>query len=228
MQDRIRAVSLDLDDTLWDVAPVLARADARLREWLAERYPRMAALHDPDVQRERRLALIRDTPARAHDLTWIRTESLRRCAREAGYPESVGEEAFEVFYAARNEVDLYPDVREALARLAALMPVYALSNGNACVQRVGLGEYFADAIGAHHAGAAKPDPRIFRHLLEVAGLPAHAVLHVGDDPHTDVAGARDAGLATAWVNRVGREWPAELARADVEVGSLAEVVALLE
>ena len=69
---------------------------------------------------------------------------------------------------------------------------------------------------------------LVRHLLEVAGLPAHAVLHVGDDPHTDVAGARDAGLATAWVNRVGREWPAELARADVEVGSLAEVVALLE
>ncbi len=44
------------------------------------------------------------------------------------------------------------------------------------------------------AGAAKPDPRIFRAALERLGVPAAAALYVGDHPQHDVAGARRAGL----------------------------------
>jgi putative hydrolase of the HAD superfamily len=228
MLDRIRAVSLDLDDTLWEVMPVLYRAEARLQDWLRRHHPRLAAEYDAERFREVRVRVARESPERAHDMTWLRTEALRRCAVATGYDESVAAAAFEVFHAARNEVEFYPDVPDALARLAALVPVYALSNGNACVKRVGLGAYFAGAVAAHDAGAAKPHPRIYEYLVEVSGFAAHEILHVGDDPQNDVVGARAAGMPTAWMNRGAREWPHELPRADFEVRDLAELTALVE
>ena len=60
--------------------------------------------------------------AMRHDFTWLRLAALRQHAREAGYPESMAQEAFEVFYRARNEVVLYDDVRPALERLARRLP----------------------------------------------------------------------------------------------------------
>lgn len=44
------------------------------------------------------------------------------------------------------------------------------------------------------AGAAKPDPAIFRVALTASGLTADEVLHVGDTVREDWAGARAAGL----------------------------------
>ncbi len=54
---------------------------------------------------------------------------------------------------------------------------------------------------------AKPAPQIFHAACARLGLPPDAVLHVGDDPELDVAGARAAGLRTAWINRTRATWP---------------------
>jgi HAD superfamily hydrolase (TIGR01509 family) len=227
MLDRIRAVSLDLDDTLWEVMPVLVRAELRLTDWLDRHYPKLGSAYGLDRHRALRIAIAKDSPDRSHDMTWLRTESLRRAALEVGYPEELAHDAFEIFIAARNEVDPFPDVRPSLARIAAVVPIYALSNGNACVRRVGLGDFFSGAVAPHHAGAAKPDRRIFEHLLEVAGVAAHEVLHVGDDPHTDVRGAREAGMLSVWMKRGEAEWPADAPRADFEVRTMTELADLV-
>ncbi|MBS0394881.1 MAG: HAD family hydrolase [Proteobacteria bacterium] len=223
MPDRVRAVSLDLDNTLWDTPPVLVRAEAVLSAWLARHAPAMAARFDAGALAALRAAVAAESPERAHDLSYLRTEALRRAARACGYPEAVAERAFGVFLGARNEVVPYAEVPAALARLAARVPLYALSNGNACVWRAGLGRHFHAAIDAATAGAAKPDPRSFAHLVAVAGLAPGAILHVGDDPVADVAGARAAGLQTVWINRTAAPWPDGLARADVEVADLVEL-----
>jgi len=224
----LKAVSFDLDNTLWDVEPVLERAEQALRRWLAVNCPRLAARYDDAALQELRRELAARHPGRAHDLTWLRTEALRQCAVRTAYPETIAALAFAVFHEARNQIDPYPDVRPALALLARRFPLYALSNGNADVRRVGLGDLFADAIGAEAAGAAKPDPRIFQVLLARAALAPTTVLHVGDDPHTDIVGARRVGMLTAWVNRRGEQWPASVPRPDLEVRDLAELVRLLE
>lgn len=223
----LRAVSFDLDDTLWEVGPVLVRAEQALTDWLAERYPRLVPLHGAEAARERRLSVIRQFPERAHDLSFVRTESLRQMAAEAGYAPDIAHEAFAVFHAARNQVEPYEDVPEALARLARRFPLFALSNGNADVRRTPLSAHFQLGISPSEAGVAKPDPRIFEHLFRRAGLTAGEVLHVGDDPVTDIAGGRRAGCRTVWVNRLGSAWPADLARADAEVRNLDDLVALL-
>lgn len=223
----LRALSFDLDDTLWEVDPVLVRAERALSAWLAERHPRMAELHTPDASRTLRQSVAARHPERAHDLTWVRTESLRHLAREGGYPPEVADEAFGVFHAARCEVDPYPDVAPALEALARRYPLYALSNGNADIRRTPLAAHFTLGVSASDAGAAKPDRRIFDHLLALAALEPGHVLHVGDDPVTDVHGAREAGCRTIWVNRRDAEWPEHLDPPDAVVSDLDELVRLL-
>ncbi len=228
MHNPPRAVSLDLDNTLWDTPPVLVRAEAVLRDWLETHGPALAARFDAPALGALRLEVAAAAPERAHDLSWIRTEALRRAARASGYADEFAERAFEVFIAARNQIEPFGEVPAALARLAARLPLYALTNGNACVQRVGLGAHFTAAIDPVRGGAAKPDRRIYDELIAVAAVPAASILHVGDDAYADVEGARRAGMRTAWMNRVGAIWPATLAPADYEVVDLDGLVALVE
>lgn len=227
MWTNLSALSFDLDDTLWEVAPVLARAEGVLGDWLAQRHPRVAELHTPATSRELRQAVAEAHPERAHDLSFVRTEALRRLAIAAGSPAHVAEEAFGVFHAARNDVQPYPEVDSALGELSSRFALYALSNGNADIHRTPLARHFRLGVSAAQAGAAKPDPRIFAHLFTSAGLDPGRVLHVGDDPVTDVSGAQRAGCRTVWVNRHGGAWPDGLAPPDATVSNLAELVRLI-
>ena len=58
---------------------------------------------------------------------------------------------------------------DALRYLASRFPVVAISNGNADVGRVGIGEHFAASLSAHLFGVAKPDTRIFHAAAAAAG-----------------------------------------------------------
>jgi putative hydrolase of the HAD superfamily len=57
----------------------------------------------------------------------------------------------------------------------------------------------------------------------MAGVEAHQVLHIGDDPWADVAGATQAGMQAVWLNRDAREWPKELAAPPRTISTLAEI-----
>jgi FMN hydrolase / 5-amino-6-(5-phospho-D-ribitylamino)uracil phosphatase len=219
-----RVISLDLDDTLWPCAPVLAAAEAALHEWLQERYPRTVHGHSLHTMRALRAKIAAQFPEQSHDLTFLRRRALAAQFIGAGYAESASEEALEVFLAARNRVEFFDDVRPALERLRTRYRLFALSNGNADPHRCGLGAFFDGHVSAIAAGAAKPDARIFAALREMAGVPAEEILHVGDDPITDVVGARQAGMQTAWLNRDARTWPVALAPPSRTISTLAEIL----
>ena len=120
---------------------------------------------------------------------------------ECGDDPALADAAFEVFFAARQEVVLFDDALAALKRIAARYPVLGLTNGNADLQRVGLAAHFRGCITAREFGMGKPEPAIFHEACRQLGVPAAQVLHVGDDPLVDVAGALRAGLQAAWVRR---------------------------
>lgn len=206
----IRVIGFDLDDTLWDMGPVIARANRMLFDWLAARYPRITHGHTPESLHKRCIAFLRARPEARHDLSALRKAFLRELAQEAAYAEDFAEEAFAVFYAARNQVELYPEVEPVLAALARQHTLVALSNGNACIERVGLARYFRLAINAAEAGVGKPDPRMFQLALARLGEPPEAMLHVGDHPEHDVLGAYNAGVRAVWVNRAGACYPEHL------------------
>ena len=223
----IAAVCFDLDDTLWAVGPAIGRAERAMLDWLRENCPRITQRHDLESMRRLRAAVVEEFPGMRHDLAFLRREALRRHAREAGYAEEAVDPAFDVFYAARNEVELFDDVLPALRRLRARFRLMSLSNGNADLDVIGLSSYFEQVIGAREAGVAKPDARIFELLLERAGLEPSQVAYVGDDPHADVAGARAVGMHAVWIDRFGRPWPEGIEPPAHRVGNLAELVALL-
>jgi putative hydrolase of the HAD superfamily len=221
------AICLDLDDTLWSVEPVIARAEAELLAWLAEHCPRVVTLHDLASMRRVRIRVAEEFPDRRHDLGFLRREALRWHLREAGYPESVAEDAFAVFFSARNRVEPFADVVPALERLRSRYRLLSLSNGNADLDCIGLAGYFEYSLCAREAGAAKPDPRIFEAMLAHAALAPQQVVYVGDDPRADVDGARSAGLHAVWVDRHGRPWPGDVLPPSHTVRALGALAALM-
>lgn len=201
-----RAITLDLDDTLWPIAPAIDRAEAALDAWLIAHTPRAARRWPLAARRALRDQVDAEHPELAHDFTRQRLLTLERMLRESDEDVALVPSAFEAYFAARCQVEHYADTEAALERLAARLPLAAISNGNACLVRIGLAERFAFQLGAREHGAAKPAASIFHAACERLRLRPDEVLHVGDDPGLDVVGARDAGLRAAWINRDGRAW----------------------
>jgi FMN hydrolase / 5-amino-6-(5-phospho-D-ribitylamino)uracil phosphatase len=227
MLDNVRAVAFDLDNTLWDIAPVIERAEARLHAWLHEHCPRIPESVSLADMRAAREALAREEPHNAHDFTYLRVTALARHARECGYEEEVAHRAFEVFFAARNELDLFADVRPALERLRTRYLLATFSNGNADLARVGLADFFVVSLNARQIGVGKPHPRCFERIAEELRVSLHEIVYVGDDPILDVEASRAAGLRSAWVNRFDQQWPATLAPADITVTNCTQLAELL-
>ncbi len=204
---RVRAISLDLDDTLWPIWPTIERAEAALQEWLNVHAPATAAWSaTPGALRGIRNHMQMVRPDLAHDLSALRRESIRLALQCAGDDPALAEPAFEVFFEHRQRVELFDDALPALAWLSSRYPVVALTNGNADVKRAGLGEHFRGSLSAREFGVGKPDARIFHAAAEMLGVEAGEVLHVGDDAHLDGVGALQAGMQLAWLNRERQAW----------------------
>jgi putative hydrolase of the HAD superfamily len=206
----ILALTLDLDDTLWPVLPALERADQAVDAWLRRHHPDVARAWPIAAMRALRMQVAAERLDLAHDFTSQRQLTLRQAFAACGVDDAPIETLWEIYFAARNSVELYPDSLPALERITARWPLASLTNGNADLQRIGIHAHFAHHVCARDSGVAKPDPRIFLAAAERLGVAPGQILHVGDDPAMDMAGARDAGLRTAWINREGLPWPTEL------------------
>jgi putative hydrolase of the HAD superfamily len=224
----IRTITIDLDDTLWPIGPVIQRAENRLHAWIAAHYPRITEMFTREAMLEVRSQVVAEHADRAHDLTFLRRSVLGRVSEAAGYGTGMVDDAFAIFNEERNVVDVYPDVVPGLSRLGERFSLIAVTNGNANLEKIGLRAHFDAVICAASAGAAKPARRIFDHAVRSGRADPKQTLHVGDHPEHDVHGAKQAGLKAVWVNRNGHHWPAELPAPDGVVADLVELANLLE
>lgn len=223
----IRTITIDLDDTLWPIGPVLQRAETRLYDWLAGHYPRITEMFSPESIQHVRNAVVAEHGDQLHDLAFLRRTVLGRMSAAAGYGNGVVDDAFAIFNEERNNVDVFPEVRPALTRLGRSFTLIALTNGNANLSKIGLRDMFDGVISAATTGVAKPDRQIFHAAVRAGGAAAHQTLHVGDDPEHDVHGAHRAGLKAVWVNRHGNQWPTELPAPDDVVDDLGHLAEML-
>jgi putative hydrolase of the HAD superfamily len=224
----IRTITIDLDDTLWPIGPVIRRAENRLHDWIAKHYPRITELFSRQAMLEVRAQVVAEHADRAHDLTFLRRSVLGRVSEAAGYGTGMVDDAFAIFNEERNIVDVFPDVVPGLTRLGKRFTLIAVTNGNANLEKIGLREHFDSVVCAASAGAAKPARRIFDHAVRSGRADAQQTLHVGDHPEHDVHGAKQAGLQAVWVNRNGHQWPRALPAPDGVVADLGELASLLE
>jgi len=224
--NHFEAICIDLDDTLWDLPPVIRRAEEVVYAWMERHFPAVTRRYSPAAVRALRQQVAAEYPERRHDLSFLRLQAFTLLAQRAGCPVEMASQAFEVFQQARNQVTLFDDVEPALRRLACSHRLLALTNGNADLHAIGLADYFERVFTARALGVAKPDPQVFRLVCRAVGLSPGAVLHVGNDPEDDIEAARIGGMGTAWVNRRGLHWPGAFARPDHEIADLYGLVEL--
>lgn len=224
----IRTITLDLDDTLWEINPVIKRAERRLYAWLDEHYPRITAKFSPAAVLEMRDRVVAEYPDQSHDFTFLRRAALTKIGVAAGYGAGLVDAAMGVFNEVRNDVRVFPEVRPTLTVLRRSYRLIAVTNGNANLDTIGIGELFDDIISATTAGVAKPAQQIFDTAVRAGGASADQTLHVGDHPEHDVQGARDAGLKAVWVNRNDHVWPKNLRQPDGIIHNVGQLLSLLE
>jgi 2-haloalkanoic acid dehalogenase type II len=213
MTQRIRAITLDLDETLWPLAPAIERAEKLTMAWIGERTPAFTARWTVETLRELRMGVFQANQHLRHDILGLRRMAMAMAFDEAGIGANeaapVIDGAIEVFMTARNDVQPFADVLDCLERLASRFPLATLSNGNADIFKMPMGRHFKAAISAQTHGASKPDAGIFHAACRALDCTPGEVVHLGDDADLDVRGALAAGLQAVWINRHGKAWAGE-------------------
>ena len=122
-------------------------------------------------------------------------------------PLRLGIQAAQLFRISSLEyVKLYPHVPEALAELRQKgFRLWLLSNAQHVftayeIRYLGLEDAFDKIYISSDYQCRKPDVRFFRALLEEQGLDPEKCLMIGNDLHTDIGGAKNAGLDTLYMH----------------------------
>jgi len=222
----IKVITFDLDNTLWDVDPVLLRAEQAQREWLLEHRPGTLENFDHEQLWEYKKKVWKQHPELAHQISKIRIKLLYELQRDAGYDEQLAQsganQAFDIFLQVRHQVTLYEEALEVIEGLANNYQLGALTNGNADIYKTDAAEYFDFAFLAEDVNASKPASDMFHAAIEKTGVKACEIVHVGDNPEHDVHGAQLVGIHTIWMNPQGADWPGGI-RADGEINNLKQL-----
>ncbi|UCC93698.1 MAG: HAD-IA family hydrolase [Thermoplasmata archaeon] len=137
----------------------------------------------------------------------------------------------EAMFEKLRRADLFPEVPSMIASIEdADLPWAVVSN---------VDEEDLHAILTHHGlrptvtvsservRSYKPEGTIFMTAVQELGVPVERIIHVGDSPIADVAGANDVGIDVLWVNRHGVPYPDDLPRPRWDVPNLSGLPSLL-
>lgn len=206
-------ITFDLDNTLWDVAPVIMRAEYAMSSWFDERFPGFSELFTASVREDIKAHVLVENPHLAPNLTELRLAIYKVALKQFGLPteeaDAIANAALAHFCEWRQKVDLYPHAVDVLEVLSQDYRLGVITNGNADVFHpyVGLGQYFDFAIRADQLGVAKPSIDIFSAAAQKGGVDLSELIHIGDHPVDDVLGASNAGARSVWFNRHGaQQW----------------------
>jgi putative hydrolase of the HAD superfamily len=191
----VRAVTVDLDDTMYPQAAYLAGAWSAVADAGAARGLDRRSLSEALVE----------ICAEGSDGGRIIDRALERIGTSKDHIEPLVE-AFRTF--TPDHLDCHPGAAEALAALRAIVPVALVSDGDPSVQRaklraLGLLDAFDAFVISDEMGRAfrKPHSAPFLRALSLLEVRAQDAVHVGDRPDKDVAGPHRAGMAAVRVRQ---------------------------
>ncbi|RLM18951.1 flavin mononucleotide phosphatase [Brenneria alni] len=229
----IRAITFDLDDTLYDNYEVIRRTKRESINFLQQYHPGLKDFQEEDLQRLRDELRERE-PEIYHDVTeWRRRaveQGMINIGLSADQAAQGAQAAMENLAQWRSRITVSEETHRTLATLAERMPLAAITNGNADPYRFGLDRYFAFILRAGPHGRSKPFADMYHLAAEKFDLPLSQILHVGDDLTADVAGAVRCGVQACWINlREGNLMCIDDARLlpHIEISRLASLTALL-
>ena len=202
----IKAMTFDLDDTLYDNRPVIRHLDEKITLWLRENHP-VTSQYDAKQWYQLKMALLEQNDDLRHDVSLWRFTQIKQGLIDLGYSVCAAESAandamVEVNYL-RNLVDVPQETHRVLSLLSKKIPLIAITNGNVNAEKIGLKPYFEQVFCAGPDGRSKPDADLFNKAALYFDLPPCSILHVGDHPITDVFGAINNGFQACWFNDRG-------------------------
>lgn len=199
----IKAMTFDLDDTLYNNDPVIRNAEAALQAHIRQYHPKTAALTPNHWQQFRRNAIAAN-PAYASDMGQLRLATLQAALvsdidkADSNTLNEAVQACFDCYYSARSNFELSPHVHDILSLLSKNMTLVGITNGNVNPDKIGLSPYFDVILHASTARPMKPSRVMFDEAASIIGEPPKHILHVGDNTIKDVYAAINAGFQSAW------------------------------
>jgi 2-haloalkanoic acid dehalogenase type II len=98
----------------------------------------------------------------------------------------------------------YPCAEETLKKLAERYKLALISNTMSdqpreMLEETGMDGLFEVIICSRDLGIRKPNPDIFKHVLDEVGVSPEETVHVGDSVEADMEGASDSGITPIWI-----------------------------
>ncbi len=200
----IKVITFDLDDTLWEVTPVLIKAEKIVFDWLVINAAKIGERFSADSLRDWKWKLYKQQPQLNNKISQMRIFSVEQALLHVGYSPTeakiTAHQAFDIFLDARHQVTLFDDVVPMLETLRHDYSLGVLTNGNADISRLNIGKLFDFSFSAEQLNASKPAPQHFQAAQQFSGAKAEEIIHIGDHIEHDVAGARLAGCHAIWYN----------------------------
>lgn len=199
----VNVLSFDLDDTLYDNKPVIEAAEQAMLSALVQQAP-ACKITDSAFWWQQRLKLASIEPEIRHDIGRWRLLGIEAGLLELGLPRAearrVAEYGYAAFLDARTRITVSPDVTLLLSALAKQYRLIAITNGNACIHKMGIGELFEFSLQAGPDGRMKPYADLFITAAKRLQIAPGKILHIGDSHRADVMGALNAGCQAAWLD----------------------------
>ena len=225
----IKAISFDVDGTLWDFDGTARFALGQVLAELARHDVGAAEILDVPTLTEIRDRVHEELRGKVTDLNEIRRESFKRVLRDIDRADdSLAARLADVYFKHRTAGRvLFDDVAPAVEELGREYTLGLVSNGNSYAEDFGLERWMSFQVFAQdHGGIEKPDTKLFEIAFEQSGCQPEELAHVGDSLENDVAGAKAAGARSVWLNRNG-ERADRRNRPDYEISTLPELMDIL-
>jgi putative hydrolase of the HAD superfamily len=198
-----KAISFDLDDTLYDNHPIIKKAEVDFIVYLNNSYPELSELtaHQWGLYKNH---IINEHPELAGDVSACRIAILKRIMIIFGIAEYKAIEyaqiAFAEFLRLRSNFSVPNESLILLAKLAEHYPVIAITNGNVDERQIGLDDKFEFILKASGSFKAKPESDLFIEAASRLNIEVSELLHIGDHLISDVFGAQNSGAQAIWLN----------------------------
>jgi len=206
----IKVITFDLDDTFWDITPVIIKAEIETRKWVEKQLDSNIEWGSLEDFINLRKKLIAENYTLEYDLSALRKASLKyhveRFFENKTDLDNFVNEAFVIFFNYRQQVKLFAGVKKFLKKMSAEIDLGILTNGNADIKLIGIDKFFKCSISSKDVYSNKPDPKHFEEAARFFNVNINQILHIGDDPINDVRGALDAGAHAIWFNKKCLVW----------------------
>ena len=214
MTKKIKLITFDLDDTLWDNMPTITRAEIDTRKWIEDRVGKIEWGSFKDFLHLREELILEDESIK-WDISKLRKEIFRRKINHVEpekFKNDLVNNAFNIFIKKRHEVILFDGVETAIKELSKKYQLGILTNGNADIFKFDIGKYFNFSISCLEAKDSKPNRSHFDKAKEITKINFNEMLHIGDHQINDIFGAFNLGIETLWFNNNNEKWNQNFAK----------------